>query len=1165
MIMAEKLTIVFILLASLAVEYIAADEIFIFQQPEYILEETPAGNNVNLDVIISRSGDVAETSLATTVTLSTACPIGVQATAISGSDYTAPTTVVFNAGDLLEEIQVAIIADDDEEYREFFCLTITTNPGSQYTSRIYIPGNDYCLHTSSPISSNANSIDPQNFDYIYVGPWLVGNPGIPDAFDIDVLPEPQADGGNGEQINIWLRNIADQSVNGNYYGLLLDIVDAIDDPFNGNGVAEEDSIVVKDASTFVGTLNDNSATGIDVVATAGDDFTVQYTESNAQFVLTDRGNNAQYNADDNGQPIDVSHVFVSSGNDNSASWTLCGMLPRRLPTVSASASGFKVGNAPIKAMDNDRNENGNVPNTGCFISDSVTDPWLQIDLGREFAVMMVLIWPVTPDGTTAQPSWLDNADVYVGSCPATTSATLTSNNLCHNNIGVVGVKTVIEAQCGANSYGRYVYVHLDTTAARTLALCEVEVYGDDVPVDDEATVEFSAATFAIADDESAQSVTITAIRHGAGLTCTSVDFYTDASGVINGGGADFTPVLSNSPVTLTWEANDSNGTTTAHNVVIVNDDECESTETFNVFLTNVDGGILGTQSFALVSIIDDDSATYALTSPTFSVAESSSVNIGVSRSGTGTMQTARAGLTFTDVTAQAVDYGSAAGVVPFTSSSSSPQYHTVITVDDDEYEGDETFTVTISTLQPSTCSTLGIPSTATVTLTDNDSKFTWGVSDDTITIGEGTSTTTLRITREGLVQSKSVSIDVDEVSADFSTDFSISQISASFAISDASESINIYVDDDSLVEGDESFTLTLKDPSYTTGHRNLYGIYRVTIVIQDNDAKYTWKQSEYTTSESSGTLEVCLLRSGDTSTTKTIDVNSVSGTASGGVDFTPLTQIMFDGNTEACGNVVILGDSAVENTEILTLSILDGQQNVVIGDTQTAQVSITDDDSTVSWERLSYSFRETSDTNVVKITKTGSGSKTVTITSQQVTATHGVDYAPVATTVTVTGDVTDLSITIYDDDSDEPTETFTLTLSAAGITSLMTSITILDDDPTPTTPPPDEGLGAGAIAGIIAAALIAGVGAIIALALCCMFLTRTGICARVAKPTPASAGFPAGFQGYPLATYGQPAALANFGGDAFGGNTFAIDNRFGNYPNQQFAGFNQPALGLGFP
>ena len=86
--------------------------------------------NINLTIIIIFSA------------ISTECPTGVTATA-SSSDYSvASTTINFDPNDLEEAVTVTINDDEDEEFREFFCLTITQNRGSEYYTRIYIPAND---------------------------------------------------------------------------------------------------------------------------------------------------------------------------------------------------------------------------------------------------------------------------------------------------------------------------------------------------------------------------------------------------------------------------------------------------------------------------------------------------------------------------------------------------------------------------------------------------------------------------------------------------------------------------------------------------------------------------------------------------------------------------------------------------------------------------------------------------------------------------------------------------------------------------------------------------------------------------------------------------------------------------------------------------------------
>ncbi|XP_072033476.1 uncharacterized protein [Amphiura filiformis] len=1151
-----------------------------FQAADYSYSENANGDGDN-SVTITLQRTVFTSS--ETVTITSDCPCKVTCTA-SAADYSVgttgnlETTVTFAAGSATALLTIIITDDSDAEFREFFCLTITTNPGTQYHTKVYIPGNDNCVNLESPgqttIASADTITDPA--DVIYVGPWCVGDTGVPDTIFIDITPEPSP--GAADDIFIWLSDIADQNDGAlDYYGLLLDDGTAATTHDDGGGptVADDDSIVVKNTvgGTALGVLNDidgggtNDAGGI--VDAGTNSFELQYTESSGIIALTKDGNTDS--VDDSGT-IDVSHLLVSSGNGNYASWKICGLSPRKIPAVAAYASGNEDGYPPENAIDDNRSPIRTQGST--FISNSQVDPWLQVDLGREFDVKMVLIWPIENDATS-NPDWLQNADVYVGSCPA---SSVTNNNVCDNNIPSVTGDNVVEVRCTGTNYGRYVYIHQDTTSSQRIALSEVEVYGDDVPISDQATVQFSSSTFQTANDESAATVAITATRStssgsSAGLTCTTVDFCTDTVTTPPYGNlADFTPVNCGSKpkTTMSWSSGEGSGTTKTVSVTVDNDATCEPDETFNAYLTNVNGGILGSQTCTTVTIVDDDSVTYALSASSFSVAEGSSENIGVSRSGTGDMQAGSIGLEFTDGTALSGDYASADGTISFTSTSTSPQSYTVSTVEDQIYEGDETFTVAIGNLQPSTCSNAGTPSSATVTITDNDSLFSFDEPSNTITIQEGTAQTTIDIGRQGLLQQKTVNIDVDEVDADTPTDFTLSNIntiasnsgySKTFSVGGSSESFIINVVDDSDVENDESFTLTLEDPLYTTGHKNLESPYRLTIVIADNDATYTWEQAQYSGTTEGGSQQVCLLRSGDTSTSKNIQITSTVGTATSG-DFTPLTPIPFGaGETRACGNVAINDDNEVENTETFTLTIDQGQQGVAIGATNSAQVFITDNDNNVvvSWELPQYTYTEGSPAipPVPTIVRSGGGNPIdLTITSQIGSADQN-DFTAVFISRTLGGGAgarIPITLAITDDNLDEPNESFTLTFSGFGITSQSTTITIVDNGDPPSTPAPDTGLSGGAIAGIVVAALVGTLALITAIGICGYCWFTNGRVATAAPP----AAVPAA---YPLANFQSIYPGYDFGGYSNYGNGIS-NGALSPYSNQRgLRGFNQ----YGFP
>ena len=70
------------------------------------------------------------------------CPAKLSPSA-TNADYSLDTsTLTFEANQIEATVQVTIKHDNVDEMREFFCLNISTNAGSNFMARVYIPGND---------------------------------------------------------------------------------------------------------------------------------------------------------------------------------------------------------------------------------------------------------------------------------------------------------------------------------------------------------------------------------------------------------------------------------------------------------------------------------------------------------------------------------------------------------------------------------------------------------------------------------------------------------------------------------------------------------------------------------------------------------------------------------------------------------------------------------------------------------------------------------------------------------------------------------------------------------------------------------------------------------------------------------------------------------------
>jgi hypothetical protein len=223
--------------------------------------------------------------------------------------------------------------------------------------------------------------------------------------------------------------------------------------------------------------------------------------------------------------------------------------------------------------------------------------------------------------------------------------------------------------------------------------------------------ELSAATYNVAENGGTLAVTVN--RVGGGVGEVSVNYAT-ADGTATAG-SDYTEL----PATV---LNFADGDTTkTFNVAILDDSAYEVNETFTVSLSNALGGAkLGTPSSATVTITDNDAApgTLQLSAANYNVAEDGgSLAVTVNRVG-GSAGAVSVNYGTANGTATAgSDYTAASGTVSFGDGDTTPKFFTIDITNDSTYEGNETFTAALS---GATGATLGTPSSATVTITEND-------------------------------------------------------------------------------------------------------------------------------------------------------------------------------------------------------------------------------------------------------------------------------------------------------------------------------------------------------------------------------------------------------------------------------------------------------------
>ena len=234
-------------------------------------------------------------------------------------------------------------------------------------------------------------------------------------------------------------------------------------------------------------------------------------------------------------------------------------------------------------------------------------------------------------------------------------------------------------------------------------------------------------------------------------------------------------------------------------------------------------------------------------------------------------------------------------------------------VDDLVAENSEEFTFTLSN---PTKATLGT-SVATITINDNDSTGTTiGFNPATYSVAENGGAVTLTVTRTGVTTgTDTVDFTTASGSATQNVDYSAASGTLTFNPGETSKPIPVTILDDSLVEGDETFTVNLS----SQGGNFAFGQATAVVTIVDNEAStVTFSNTSYQVAENKEyNATITLLRSGNINSAVQVNITTVGGTASADRDYATVSRTVAfaQGQTFATLNVPIFDDSEVEGTE----------------------------------------------------------------------------------------------------------------------------------------------------------------------------------------------------------------------------------------------------------
>ena len=328
----------------------------------------------------------------------------------------------------------------------------------------------------------------------------------------------------------------------------------------------------------------------------------------------------------------------------------------------------------------------------------------------------------------------------------------------------------------------------------------------------QATVQFTSATYS--DDENSGgnqpvlvvngtvstlggSAFVSVFALGSGTAAASVDYTFSTSQVAIPDGVH------------------SNLTIPIPNFTIIGDTAVESDETVNFILFSPIDINLGVQTTTSYFILNDDSATITIANAAaaenvvggnlnFSATLNNPVQGGV-----------QVGYGFTDgsATGGGVDYTSTAGTLTFTGNAGEVQNVVVPITNDNIVEAAENFTVSLGTPNNANVSTSGSPATGTI---NNDDSSTLTITNVTVAEDNGAGNLIFTVTLGNAVDG-GVNVGysfTDGTATGGGVDYSASSGTLSFdGTAGETEQITVNINNDNLVEADETFTVNLGPPS----------------------------------------------------------------------------------------------------------------------------------------------------------------------------------------------------------------------------------------------------------------------------------------------------------------------------------------------------------------
>ena len=496
---------------------------------------------------------------------------------------------------------------------------------------------------------------------------------------------------------------------------------------------------------------------------------------------------------------------------------------------------------------------------------------------------------------------------------------------------------------------------------------EITIIDNEMP-----TLKFKGAPFSVAETGTSIEIPVEI----TGPTSSSVSFMFEIIDGSTTAGSDYTTP---SDLSGTIQAGMTADSLT---ITITDDGDNEGNETFTVRLKSLNGAVFasGTTLDATVTIEDDEDPELSFKTTTFKPGEEISggmfevvVELSGATDSEVTFDIALGGGTATK-DEDYEDPASLQGMIPVGSTKASIM---IPITSDNLNEGNETFTLTLSTLSGAVFEPRGTTLVQEITIVDNEEptlKFTSA----NFSVAENLAEIDVTVTLTGATDTEvTFMYELIQGSAMSGVDFTVpSNLSGAIPVGMTGDTLNITITNDRLNEGNESFTVRLKS---LTGAVFASGtMLDATVTIEDDeDPELSFKTTSFEPGEEDGTFAVVVELSGATDSEVTFDIALGGGTAIKDTDYrdpSSLEGSIAIGETEDTIMIPILTDSLNEGNETfnLTLSNLSGAVFEPRGTTLEQEITIVDnEDPTLMFTSTSFNVAETETDIEVTVQLTG--------------------------------------------------------------------------------------------------------------------------------------------------------------------------------------------------